>query len=362
MAGLLYRPDMDDVRERMTAFWNGGDIGRPAMHIRIPTDEILEDLPVMDMPAEITSPNYTVKSFEWRVNSGQRCGVGSRYFGEQVPYTSPDLAPNCLALFLGCKGVEGERTVWCEPFITNPDTDTPEFVFNDENFYWDFSRKLCLEYKRLGEGKFMQQFPDLIEGLDTLSALRGTQELLFDLIERPEWVHDCLTKISKVYFDYYDKYYEMIKDETGGSCFWAWAPGRMAKFQCDFSAMISPDMFGEFMVPVLNDLCNNTDYSMYHWDGPDAIPHLDHLISIENLDMIQWTPGAGANASCDPEWWPLFHRAFEGGKKVLIGCRTIEQLQALKTEFGSKCKGFLLEFGGATSEAEALDALKLMEC
>ncbi len=129
MAGLLYRPDMDDVRERMTAFWNGGDIGRPAMHIRIPTDEILEDLPVMDMPAEITSPNYTVKSFEWRVNSGQRCGVGSRYFGEQVPYTSPDLAPNCLALFLGCKGVEGERTVWCEPFITNPDTDTPEFVF-----------------------------------------------------------------------------------------------------------------------------------------------------------------------------------------------------------------------------------------
>ena len=174
MAGLLYRPDMDGVRERMTTFWNGGDLGRPAMHISIPTDEMLEDIPAMPMPPEITSPNYTTKSFDYRVNIGQRCGLGSKRFAEAVPSTSPDLAPNCLALFLGCEGVEGERTVWCEPYITDPDADPTIYACNDENFYWDFSRRLCLEYKRLGEGKFMQQFPDLIEGLDTLSAMRGT--------------------------------------------------------------------------------------------------------------------------------------------------------------------------------------------
>ena len=42
--------------------------------------------------------------------------------------------------------------------------------------------------------------------------------------------------------------YDLLRDDRGGSHFWAWAPGRMAKLQCDFSAMISPQMFRQFMV------------------------------------------------------------------------------------------------------------------
>ena len=42
MAGLLYREDMDGVRERLTVWWNGGDIGRPAVHITAPRAEPAE--------------------------------------------------------------------------------------------------------------------------------------------------------------------------------------------------------------------------------------------------------------------------------------------------------------------------------
>jgi len=87
----------------------------------------------------------------------------------------------------------------------------------------------------------------------------------------------------------------MMRDEVGGSIFWAWAPGRMAKFQCDFSAMISPAMFGEFMVPVLREMTERVSYCMYHWDGPGALGHHDHLLSLPRLTMLQWTPGADAN-------------------------------------------------------------------
>ena len=51
MAGLLYREDMDDVRERLTTWWNGGDIGRPAMQITASRVEPLEHIPVMPEPA-----------------------------------------------------------------------------------------------------------------------------------------------------------------------------------------------------------------------------------------------------------------------------------------------------------------------
>ena len=31
MTALLYRPDIDAARDRMTAWWNDGDIGRPVL-------------------------------------------------------------------------------------------------------------------------------------------------------------------------------------------------------------------------------------------------------------------------------------------------------------------------------------------
>jgi hypothetical protein len=91
--------------------------------------------------------------------------------------------------------------------------------------------------------------------------------LLHDLIERPEWVHSCLHKITDLYFRYYDIVYDPIRDEVGGSVFWVWAPGRVAQFQCDFSAMISPDMFGDFIVQILTEMTERVSYSRYHWDG-----------------------------------------------------------------------------------------------
>ena len=203
-------------------------------------------------------------------------------------------------------------------------------------------------------------FPDLIEGLDTLAAMRGTEALLCDLIERPEWVYDCLRRITGQYFRHYDVLYELFRDEVGGSVFWAWAPGRMAKFQCDFSAMIGPEMFGEFMAPVLCEMCRRVDHCMYHWDGPGAIAHHDHLLTIGELDMIQWTPGAGVEPSHHRRWWPLHHRTIEAGKKVFISCPGMEELLALKREFGQGLKQFLLE-GRVRSVREGEELIRAAE-
>ncbi|NIQ98593.1 MAG: trimethylamine corrinoid protein 2, partial [Gemmatimonadales bacterium] len=189
-------------------------------------------------------------------------------------------------------------SVWCERCIEDP--ETAQFAYDSSNFYWRFTREAYSQAKRQSEGKFLLQFPDLIEGLDTLAAMRGTDRLLADLIERPEWVHGSLRRITDLYFRYYDMLYDLLRDEVGGSVFWIWAPGRLTKLQCDFSAMISPAMFREFMVPVLTQMAERVSYSLYHLDGPNAIGHLEALLSIPRLGMIQWTPGAGS----EPHWHP----------------------------------------------------------
>ncbi|MCY3023258.1 MAG: hypothetical protein NTW87_30135 [Planctomycetota bacterium] len=355
MSGPLYREDMDEVRRRLTTWWNGGDIGRPAMQVGAPRRKPLEDIAEMPRPRGWET-DYSTTNFDYRVNLSARACTRTEYFGEAVPVVAPDLAPNCLALYLGCKGVESPGTVWCEPCMTSP--EGARFDYDPRNFYWNFSLRLGREQLRLGKGKFLLQFPDLIEGLDTLAAMRGTQELLVDLIERPKWVRGCLRQITDRYFRYYDVLYDMFRDEVGGSVFWCWAPGRMAKFQCDFSAMISPAMFGEFMVPVLNEMCERVSYCMYHWDGPGALPHHDHLLSIKALKMLQWTPGDGREATWHTRWWPLYHKTFDAGKKMFIWCDTLEHLKGLKKEFGPQFKQFLISIGAKTPKA-ATELLKV---
>ena len=355
MSKLLYREDMDEVRERMTIWWNGGDIGRPAMQITAPRPEPLEEIEVMPEPGGwVTS--YSTSNFDYRVNLSARQFINRYYLGEAVPNVAPDLAPNCLALYLGCNGVEMPGTVWCEPFINDPEEAT--FEYDLDNFYWNFSLRLGREQLRLGKSKFLVAFPDLIEGLDTLAAMRGTEKLLVDLIERPEWVHNCLQQITARYFHYYDILYDMFRDEVGGSIYWAWAPGRMSKFQCDFSAMISPSMFGEFMLPVLTEMCERVSYCMYHRDGPGATQHHDHLLSIPKLTMLQWTPGAGQEPTYHKRWWPMYHKTIEAGKKLMINCDAIETLKALQKEFGEGLKQFLIGMG-AQSPEHAEEILKV---
>ena len=346
MGNLLYKDNFDEARDRLTAWWNGEDIGRPILQMTVRRASPAEEVPVMAKPDGWVT-DYSTSNFDYRVNLSQRACINKHYLAESVPTVAPDLAPNCLALYLGCTGIDQPGTVWCEPCIDSPENAT--FAFNPDNFYWNFSLRLGREQLRLGKGKFLVYFPDLIEGLDTLAAMRGTEELLIDLMERPEWVHSALRRITDLYFDYYDVLYDMFKDDRGGSYFWAWAPGRMSKLQCDFSAMIGPEMFGEFMVPVLTRMTERLDFCMYHWDGPGAIAHHDHLLSIPKLTMLQWTPGAGVEPSMDKRWWPLYHKTIDAGKKLIVG-GDFEELKVFKREFGSSLKQFIINIGADSLE------------
>ncbi|MBM3500942.1 MAG: hypothetical protein FJX74_19980 [Armatimonadetes bacterium] len=352
MAGLLYREDMDEVRGRLTTWWNGGDLGRPALQIRAPRETPIEEIPALPEPPGWMG-QYSMADFEYRVNLAQRACVGTHFLAEAVPYVAPDLAPNCLALYLGCRGVEMPGTTWCEPCFEEP--EEARFEFDPDNVYWQFTLRLTGEMLRFGEGKLLLQFPDLIEGLDTLAAMRGTEKLLVDLLERPAWVRSCLRQITDRYFHYYDILYDLMRDEVGGSHFWAWAPGRMVKLQCDFAAMIGPGLFGEFMVPVLTEMTERVGYSMFHWDGPGAIAHHDHLLSVPRLTMLQWTPGAGVEPMEHARWWPLYHKTVEAGKKVILAwVEGAEAVKTLKQEFGPKLKQFMIGLG-AKSPVEAAE-------
>jgi len=115
--------------------------------------------------------------------------------------------------------------------------------------------------------------------------------------------------------------YDLVRSPDGSSSYTAfavWGPGRTAKVQCDFAALMSPRQFRRFVVPSLRRQCAGLGNSVYHLDGPDAIAHVDALMEIDELDALQWTCGAGQPDGASPRWFPIYDAARRAGKALWI--------------------------------------------
>jgi hypothetical protein len=126
-------------------------------------------------------------------------------------------------------------------------------------------------------------------------------------------------EINQVWFDVYQRLYDIIKLEDGSSVFEPfsiWGPGKTGKLQCDISTMILPAMFDRFVVDVLEEQCVWLDDSLYHLDGTQALCHLDSLLGIEELKAIEWTLQDGIESGGDPRWYDLYRKILAQGKSV----------------------------------------------
>ena len=64
MSSLKYREDINDVRNRLTTWWNGGDIGRPALQILAPRQTPIEIVEAMPEP-EGWVTHYSTTNFDY---------------------------------------------------------------------------------------------------------------------------------------------------------------------------------------------------------------------------------------------------------------------------------------------------------
>ena len=85
MTGLMYRPDADDARARLTTLverrrsWPPGPADRRAA-ARHP----IEDIPALPQPAG-WSTRYSTRDFAYRVNLARRACTSLHYLAEAVP-------------------------------------------------------------------------------------------------------------------------------------------------------------------------------------------------------------------------------------------------------------------------------------
>ncbi len=325
MSEISWKPNWQETKRSFNDFWNRkgvvvGTWGAPKADRQV---EKVSRVDAPDIKEYYLNPVLRAKVNHFRVSEG--------YYGADVlPVSDTNFGPGSLATFIGSEPGISKETVWFEPCMMNESEPEklPPLKFDPQNKWWKLTEQTMRECVKLGKGKYMTGAPDLVENVDVLSSLRDPQTLMFDLIERPEWVKQKVEEINKVWFEAYQRIYDIIKLEDGSSswaAFRVWGPGKTAKLQCDASAMFSPDMFKEFVVPCLTEQCRWLDYSLYHLDGTQAMCHLDTLLSIEDLDAIEWTPQAGIEQGGHPRWYELYRKIIKAGKSVqVVGIRPEE--------------------------------------
>ena len=278
---------------------------------------------------------------------------------DALPLSGTDLGPGSLALCLGCEPSFSRQTVWFEPCIqdvSEPES-LPPFQFDPANRWWRVHEETLKACAQLAGDHYMVACPDLVENIDILAAMREPQTLLMDMIERPEWVEQKMVEINQVWFDVYQRIYDIISLDDGSAAFGAfsiWGPGKTAKVQCDASAMFSPEMFRRFVVPTLDEQCRWLDYSIYHLDGTQALCHLDALLEIDALDAIEWTPQTGIEAGADPRWYDLYRRILKAGKSVQIMSVGVDNMLPLLDAIGGQGVYLMTGFSNAAHAEEIM--------
>lgn len=318
MKVVKYKPNWEETKKRFIAWWHHSKIDRPMMRVIARLEEPIE-------PLEPVVPPKTPEDFhldvERKVKELRNFCRTHTFLAESFPSLSINIGPGSMATYLGSEPVFSWDTVWYTPCVKNTWQEWGPLKYDENNYWWRRHIELICKAKELAGDDFLVNIPDIIESIDILSALRGAQDLIYDLIDTPDIIKDYIKQIDELYFRYYDAMYDIVKDEEGGSSytvFSIWGPGKTAKVQCDFSAVMSPKQFQEFFVPSLAYQCSKLDYTLYHLDGPDAIKHLPAILSVKDLDAVQWTPGAGKPDGGSEDWYPIYDMVKKAGKSLWI--------------------------------------------
>ena len=348
-----WKSNLEETKQRYINWWNHkGIILNMWEHFQEgvqPHAEIMPPAPAKDLSQKWFDPQWRAEYLDWYV-------AHSSLKADILPVANTQLGPGSLAAILGGVFEGGEDTIWIHP---NPDF-TDEIVFNPEHPNWILHKELLKACKAKANGHYFVGMPDLMEGLDVLAALKGTDRVLLDTVMQPEILEQQMQQINDIYFKVFDELYDIIRegDEMAFCYFSSWAPGKMSKLQSDISTMISQDDYRRFVQPFIREQCQKIDYTLYHLDGVGAMHHLPALLEIEELNAIQWTPGVGEPQGGSPKWYDLYKKILAGGKSVMACWVTLDELKPLLDHIGADGVHLEMDFH---NEKEVEQAMLIVE-
>ncbi len=282
-----------DVIDRFDRFWRGADTDRPVLFLTAPKDQPDASVPAPDIARaeDRVLPENVLAQARYSL-------ARTAYAAEGYPHRFVNFGPGILH---GCIGGEADfsrwDTTWFPPYLA----DIAEFEhlrFEPEGRWWTAIRQATdVLMDELGD-EVVVSFTDIGGAADILASAVGTEQLLLDVVERPETVKLAVDHCHKLWMQAYERNYSLFKGRQDITTTW-WpvvSRGRTYMTQCDFNAMVAPRVFSELFADELGAIFGKLDQAGFHLDGIGTECHVPALLAQKGLHCVQWVPAPGTSA------------------------------------------------------------------
>jgi 5-methyltetrahydrofolate--homocysteine methyltransferase len=349
--GLLYKGDWEQTKENYRKWWAFEYFGRCAIAVYAPKKNP-PDIPQPPEPESIEQKWYDLDYIS-QVND---YNLSHTFFGgEALPIWNGGYPGHtAIPTYLGCPVHLDFRTGWWTPILNEEQLEFEHLKINQQHPDYQFALKLLKRGVAEAKGKCLVSIGAFGGCGDTLAALRGTEKLLFDCMDRPERVREAEIFLMDMWCKHYDSLFSIIKDVDEGSTCWfrLWAPGKFYAAQNDFAYNISPKTFREIFLPAIEKQTQFLDYTIYHVDGIGNFVHVDALLELPRLQAIQILPGAGKPSPL--HYMDILKKVQKAGKNLHISIPSSEVKTALEN---LSARGLFI----STSCKSEDEALRLIE-
>jgi hypothetical protein len=354
-----YKHNWDESYERVMAFLHCEETDRPVLFNSVPK-------PVSEQKGKKMTPATPEEAAQYDLDSTVQLHntkwylENTLFLAESVPFARTDFAS-----LLGMLCVQaGGRIKY------TPDTFTAWFE-QEENLYerplpelstpcpqLDFVTGMIRRNHEAFGYDVVLGANAMLDPMTTLSLMRGTEQFCLDLIEREADVKRWLRRMGELHRKAISGYREaraVLGRREDYNWTGIWAPGDMDAVQCDVSTMLSPEMFNKYVLPEAEAEISFFDYAIWHLDGSEEFKHLDAILGIEGLNVIQYIDekkrdpvmfahiwekiiksGKSINFHCGKEYAPAITKAL-GRRGVSFTCgniKTGEDMDWLLGELG----------------------------
>lgn len=321
---LQYKPDFEIARTYWDAFWNHEIIDRPCTIIYAKNKpEAVEDKHIWPVNVDF---NESFIRFDKYLDS-------HFFLGECIPGFTPGFGPDQMAGFLGAPIImnpDSEDTSWTDKIVENW-TDFFPIKIDKKNKIWQRMKEFHITAEQRYRDKCLIYNIDLHSNIDALEALRGAQNLLFDIIDQPKVIMSAMLQVRPLYKKIYNTFHNYGNKQLLGSDsgMHLYSRGKTDYIQADFIALLNSQLMRKFVLPAIEEEAEFLDNSCFHLDGPDALKHLDDILAIKKIDAVQWLPGAGRKPGY--EWPEVIHKIQAAGKAAVLygSCDEIKSVHGI---------------------------------
>jgi hypothetical protein len=280
------KPNQAEAEQRLDAFWAGSSLGRPAVHI-LALDPAHEPRPYEGNEPSRHEEDLNPARRAWNAVD---CLDGGLFLAEAMPSVHVNIGSGLafLPVLAGGKYAYDGAQAWIEADSDLLSKSLPCFDPANANV-----RKLDACFAAIREAIGVRGFvnpPMMLDPLTALSQMLGAEATAMGLISDRDRVVAWIDALTDLHVAAFRHYCELAGNAHSVVFYGPTTTGSAEALQCDFAVMLSPEMFGEFVMPTLQRIAAEMSQTLYHLDGVEQMGFLDQLQAIPNLKGIQWNP------------------------------------------------------------------------